>query len=606
MSHFMKRLITALAGVIVAVAWAGAATAGAQTQVDDDFTVGTHDGTELVAGGLELSPLLDDIFEDFDGTALPAGWETVPWNAGGTATVADGSLTVDGARANTTSLYGSNRSLDFAATFTADPFQHVGFGTDFNDGPWAMFSTGGGSLPVGLYARTLAPGGTAMNTPIADVDPLVENDYSIEWTPTEVVYYVDGEEVAVHEIAISAQMRPIVSDFGAGGGSVIVDYLDLYPLETYPTEGTFTSRVFDAGNASATWQTLTAVVDAPEGTGVSFEVRTGTTPTPDATWTDWQAVGAGGALPGPAGRRYLQYRATLTTTNTSFTPFVESVTLENDVDTTAPAATIGGVTVTGTTATVTFSSTATDVARFECSLDGGTFQTCTSPRAFTGLSDGSHTVRVRAIDQAGNMGAAVQSTFVIDATAPAATIGDVTVAGTTARVTFSSEAGARFECSLDGGTFQACTSPREYTGLSAGSHTVRVRAIDQAGNVGAAAERSFSIAAPQPPDTTAPKVRPTPRFVLVSNKGRFKVRLRCPSTETRCRIVLRIRYRGKTVASKAVTVLGGRTARVTLRLKPSARLALNSNGLLRVTAVTTARDAAGNSATTQTRMRLRD
>ena len=133
-----------------------------------------------------------------------------------------------------------------------------------------------------------------------------------------------------------------------------------------------------------------------------------------------------------------------------------------------------------------------------------------------------------------------------------------------------------------------------------------MRAIDQAGNVGAAAERSFSIAAPQPPDTTAPKVRPKPRFVFVSNKGRFKVRLRCPSTETRCRIVLRIRYRGKTVASKAVTVLGGRTARVTLRLKPSARLALNSNGLLRVTAVTTARDAAGNRATTQTRMRLRD
>ena len=409
MSHFMKRLITALAGVIVAIAWAGAATAGAQTQVDDDFSGGTHDGTELVPpDDLALSPVID-IVEDFDGTALPSGWETVPWKTGGSATVADGLLTVNGARANTTSLYDSNRLLDFAATFTADAFQHVGFGNDFNDAPWAMFSTGGGSLPVGLYARTLAPGGTAMNTPIADVDPLEEHEYSIEWTPTEVVYYVDGEEVAVHEVAISAQMRPIVSDFSAGGGSVIVEYLDLYPVtDTYPAEGTFTSRVFDAGNASATWQTLTAAVDAPEGTGVSFEVRTGTTPTPDATWTDWQPVGAGGALPGPAGRRYLQYRATLTTTDTSFTPFVESVTLGNDVDTTAPAATIGGVTVTGTTATVTFSSTATDVARFECSLDGGTFQTCTSPREFTGLSDGSHTVRVRAIDQAGNVGAAAR------------------------------------------------------------------------------------------------------------------------------------------------------------------------------------------------------
>ena len=56
-------------------------------------------------------------------------------------------LTVNGARANTTSLYDANRSLDFAATFTADGFQHVGFGNTFNDAPWAMFSTGGGALP---------------------------------------------------------------------------------------------------------------------------------------------------------------------------------------------------------------------------------------------------------------------------------------------------------------------------------------------------------------------------------------------------------------------------------------------------------------------------
>ena len=65
----------------------GAATAGAQTEVDDDFSEGTHDGTELVAGGLELSPLPDDFFEDFDGTALPSGWEMVPWETGGSATV---------------------------------------------------------------------------------------------------------------------------------------------------------------------------------------------------------------------------------------------------------------------------------------------------------------------------------------------------------------------------------------------------------------------------------------------------------------------------------------------------------------------------------------
>ena len=68
---------------------------------------------------------------------------------------------------------------------------------------------------------------------------------------------------------------------------------------------------------------------------------------------------------------------------------------------------------------------------------------------------------------------------------------------------------------------------------------------------------------------------------------------------------LKIRYRGKTVASKAVTVRGGSSKTVTLKLKPSARTALNRSGRLRVTAVTRARDAAGNAATTTTRLKLR-
>ena len=191
------------------------------------------------------------------------------------------------------------------------------------------------------------------------------------------------------------------------------------------------------------------------------------------------------------------------------------------VDTSGPALLLGDVAVSGTTARVSFSSEAG--ARFECSLDGGTFETCTSPREYTGLTSGSHTIRVRAIDQAGNVGVAAERSFVVDTSAPAVTIGDVAVSGTTARVTFSSEAGARFECSLDNGPFVACTSPREYAGLTSGSHTVRVRAIDQAGNVGVAAERGFVIASPPPPeptpDTTAPKVRPKPRSVHVSNKA---------------------------------------------------------------------------------------
>jgi Ca2+-binding RTX toxin-like protein len=46
----------------------------------------------------------------------------------------------------------------------------------------------------------------------------------------------------------------------------------------------------------------------------------------------------------------------------------------------------------------------------------------------------------------------------------------------------SSEAGSRFSCRIDGRPFRICTSPRAYV-LGPGSHTFRVVAADQAGNV---------------------------------------------------------------------------------------------------------------------------
>ncbi|NTV37917.1 MAG: calcium-binding protein, partial [Anaerolineales bacterium] len=42
-----------------------------------------------------------------------------------------------------------------------------------------------------------------------------------------------------------------------------------------------------------------------------------------------------------------------------------------------------------------------------------------------------------------------------------------------------------FECQLDGAGFNACASPKNYSGLSLGSHTFEVQAIDGAGNVDA-------------------------------------------------------------------------------------------------------------------------
>ena len=298
-----------------------------QPEVEDttvaDFSAGSGTGTSVVQTGDGALVLGQAEVYDFGSGPLPATLTEGPaWTAGSSATVTGGALHVDGTRVRTSATYGIGSSVEFVATFGSAPFQHLGFGTDFDVQPWAFFSTN--NTNTTLYARTKTTSGTT-DTPLVPVGgPLlgVPHRYRIEWGASDVRFFIDGQLVQTHAAAISTPMQAAASDFNTGAPSLSVDS---WSVVNRGTSGTFTSRVLDAGG-NAAWSKLFTEGSLPAGTTWSFETRSGNTASPDGSWSAWTPVGPSNQIASPYGR-YVQYRVALGTSNVLVSPEVRSVAL---------------------------------------------------------------------------------------------------------------------------------------------------------------------------------------------------------------------------------------------------------------------------------------
>ncbi len=162
------------------------------------------------------------------------------------------------------------------------------------------------------------------------------------------------------------------------------------------------------------------------------------------------------------------------------------------LDTTPPDTTIeSGPTGTIDTpeARFTFSGNpAGDTAKIQCRIDSSSFSDCSSPNAIV-LDDGPHTASFRAEDAAGNQDPTPATrTFTVDTTAPETTI-DSGPSGTIntdkATFTFSGTPAsdtANVQCRIEIFQFSDCSSPKTFSGLADGPHTVTFRAEDAIGN----------------------------------------------------------------------------------------------------------------------------
>ncbi len=109
--------------------------------------------------------------------------------------------------------------------------------------------------------------------------------------------------------------------------------LDWLPVEVtyvsagYTSWGTIASQVMDTGVAGATWDLLSWDETLPAGTDITFEVRASDTlfaaGDPMPAWTS--VGGTSPVLSGLPTGRYKQWRATLTTSNSNYTPILHEV-----------------------------------------------------------------------------------------------------------------------------------------------------------------------------------------------------------------------------------------------------------------------------------------
>ncbi|MGA5324492.1 OmpL47-type beta-barrel domain-containing protein [Streptomyces seoulensis] len=208
-----------------------------------------------------------------------------------------------------------------------------------------------------------------------------------------------------------------------------------------------------------------------------------------------------------------------------------TVTEPGGEDTTAPTASAkvegqqnaDGAYVGSAKVTVSASDDASGVKSVEYAVGAdGPWQAYTAPVVVDQV--GSHTLRYRATDQAGNVAAEKSVTFSVvapptdDTTAPetSATVSGekdadgnyLTMATVTVTASDTGSGVNTIEYALGAdGAWQAYTAPVMVHAV--GSHTVRYRATDKAGNAAAEKSVAFKVVAPPAEDTTAPETSAT-------------------------------------------------------------------------------------------------
>lgn len=188
--------------------------------------------------------------------------------------------------------------------------------------------------------------------------------------------------------------------------------------------------------------------------------------------------------------------------------------------------------------TVTFAYESSSPATFACVLDGAAPESCDGGQiTYTELANGSHTFTVIATTTGPDVASGRETRNWTVAVAPVATItSEPPNPSESPDATFeftSDQAGATFECSLDGAAPAACTSPAEYHGLSEQEHVFAVRAVDPRVGNGPPAEYRWAVKA-APPTSIETSIVAAPPDPSASPDATFSFAASVPGATFRC------------------------------------------------------------------------
>ena len=246
---------------------------------------------------------------EFAGASVPTGLTSTSLVAGGSSVVSGGSATISGAQLATANR-ASGTSLATAAQLA--PGQLLGWTRNNGaaSGVRAVFTMG----PSGALSAVVNDGAANNVTmSISGTYAGARREYRVDWVNNTAVFMVDGVQKASSGFVPAVSLKAALVDPTRDSSPLVTDWLRIGP---YAASSTYVSAVVDAG-ASVGWDTLTRDVSAPSGTGVTIQVRSGTTATPGTGWTSWSTVPqVGGSI--TRSSRYLQYRVISTSSGSRF------------------------------------------------------------------------------------------------------------------------------------------------------------------------------------------------------------------------------------------------------------------------------------------------